>query len=174
MRHFSSQLKKRIVLITGCVVIPLLLILPLLILGMDQYNITGLLNRKGSTIWFHLLAILLLIWTDLLLSRMQRQQRMNGKTLIPLNILILIALFIPYREGSSLFNTLHIFFAYSAFVFFTCFFAYLIHIRQKFLTIFIMIVILCLFLCFTAGKVTGLAEVLFASTTSILLALSAV
>lgn len=174
MRHFSPQLKKRIVLIIGCVVIPLLLFAPLLAYGMDSYNVTGLLNRDGSGILFHVLAMLLLIWTDILLIRLQKQQHISSKTLIPLNLLILLALFIPYKEGKPLLNTVHITAAYAAFAFFTCYFIFLIHTCQKYLTIFLMTLIFCVFLSLTAGKVTGLSEVLFASVTSILLTCSAV
>ena len=172
MRHFSPQLKKILIRINGCVLIPLLLCVPLFCFGTDDYNVTGLLNLKDYVLLFHILAIVLLFWTDLLLWKIMKKQHVTTRILIPLNILILLALFLPYEEGKSTLNTLHILAAYTAFVIFTCLFVKLMHMNQIFLNIFIMTCILCLLLSLTAGKVTGLSEVLFGSITSILLAFS--
>lgn len=171
MRYFSPQHKKGFIRFIGCVVIPLVLTAPLLYFGIRDYNITGLLNLDGYGLFFHVLAGILLIWMDVLLYRVMKKERISSRYLIILNILILIALTVPYQEGLSLMNTVHITAAYAAFVFFVCLFACLLRLYPKHLLCFIMICIFCIFLCLGAGKVTGLAEVVFGSSVSILLSL---
>lgn len=174
MRHLSPQHEKGIVFFIGCLVIPVLLFIPLLHFGITKYNITGLLNLEGFRIPCHIVSFFLLIWVDCLLSKALKKRIFSEKILIFFNILTLCALLIPYQEEMSFLNTLHITSAYLAFAFFTVLFIYVLRFNQKHLLLFIMTCVLCLFLCLTAGKVTGLSEAIFGSISSILLTLSVI
>ena len=82
-------------------------------------------------------------------------------------ITAVIAILIPYEEG-SLTATLHLLFSYLAFFFFNA--AYL-PLHLKYSVLYEMTLILCALLCFSAGKITGLSELIFACMVSILIAI---
>ena len=172
MRKKFLHLENRFRLFCGFILFPLLLILVMFQAGITEYNFTGLLNLPGTGIYIKGMSVIILGWMlhTLWILAIQKLQK-------PLSLCIWMILFTigamgaivtPYIDGSFC-ATLHLFFSYSAAVLFNIMLYILYPTDSKIRTLYLAGMFFCALLCVAAGKVTGLAELIYACMVSILL-----
>ncbi|MCH3960983.1 MAG: hypothetical protein LKF53_09500 [Solobacterium sp.] len=173
MRAKFLQLEKWIRCLCGFLIFPALLIFSLCHAGLQTYNFTGLLGIQAYHTWILLSAACMLAWCirslwiaaaeDLLLASAKK------KTIILLILFAVCtvgALFTPYIEGSFA-AALHLLFAYAAFLFFNAVYLNILKGHAGYASCYFgMLFFVCL-LCFTAGQISGLAELVYACMMSI-------
>jgi hypothetical protein len=173
MRAKFLQLEKWIRCLCGFLIFPAMLIFSLCRAGLQAYNFTGLLGIQTYHIWILLSAACMLAWCirslwaaaakDLLLAS-------SKKLIIILLSLFAIctigALFTPYIEGSFSAG-MHLVSAYAAFLFFNAIYLNILKLHAGYRSCYFgMLFFVCL-LCFTAGQISGLAELVYACMVSV-------
>lgn len=156
----------KLIFIIGCVIIPSILYGALFYY--KEENISGLL--KTISLPAYIICFLLLAWLVFLLFH-EGKNILKHLDYIVLIILISISLLLPYTSEAAINSNLHIIFAYAALIFMNILF-YKIHFNNfKYRNIYSIICLFCFFHCVLAMRITGLAEVTYASAVSILLTL---
>lgn len=172
MRKKFLQLEYQFRLFCGFILFPLFLILLMCRAGIQEYNFTGLLNLPGQGIYIKAMACIILVWmlrTVWILAYHRLQKPMSFRIrMILFTIFTLGAIATPYVDG-SFYATLHLFFSYSAAIFFNVMLYTLYPADNKIRTIYLAILFFCVLLCVAEGKITGLSELIYACMVSILL-----
>ena len=174
MHEFFRQHEKALILIIGCLIIPALFLICLLIIGMPYTNITGLLDDPVWHMPAHILFLLMLGWLCFCLYRIGMrtvQQELVLYDLGVLALLIVIALFLPYRDTSQLISSLHIVAAYSAFIWMNILFWRYAGNERKMRNIYLLVVLFCFLHSLTYGAVTGLSEIVYGIAVSVMISL---
>ena len=169
MRKLSPQCRKTLIRLTGCVLIPASVLIPMLILGPDQVNISGLLNDEKLGLFSHGAGLFMLVWTVFMMHRISED---NGKILL-FFLSAFIALFLPYSESHKLISLIHIFSAYAGFILSVLILYPSLRLHKRMMNICALLILFCALHSFTAAKVTGLSECIFAVTFSVTLSLLA-
>ncbi len=174
MQIFIHQHERILILITGCLIIPALFLVCLMIIGMPYTNITGLLDDPVWRVPAHILFLLMLGWLCFCLYRIGMRNTPQELVLYDLGILallIVIALFLPYRDTSQLISSLHIVAAYSAFIWMNILFWRYAGHEKKMAGIYLLVVLFSFLHSLTMGAVTGLSEIVYGITVSVMVSL---
>ena len=151
----------------GYCLLPIILFLLLYLSGSFHDNYTGLLQSSRWQFLFFAFSLLCLVFALFLLHRIDKGIRF--RSFFILSALILAALLIPYSEHESILSSLHISAAYAAFLYFNWLFLKNMIYHPRIRNLYIGMLFLCALLCFSAGSITGLAEMLYGACTSICL-----
>ncbi|MBR2066828.1 MAG: hypothetical protein IJ875_00950 [Solobacterium sp.] len=153
----------------GCFFIPSFLFSTLFFYGYKEYNYTGLLNVIGLPAYFF--SLLILVYFIFSLVKLSNGI-LKKEQLITLTILILISLFLPYQEETSIFSNMHILLSYVSFVYMNYLFYCLYPILKNYIPLYTILLCVCFYLCLKEMKVSGLAEILYASFLSIIITIA--
>lgn len=166
------QLEKYVRLFCGYLLFPFLLTFGLWKAGFTDYNITGLLNLSHMSIATRTIAVCMLVWILRTLYIISQQQLMikekMQRYIFLFAICALLAIFIPYIVG-TIYSTLHLLFSYVSFFLFNLILFYLLKPYSICWQIYLCVILFAILLCFTAGQITGLSELIYAITVSVLL-----
>lgn len=174
MRVKILQIEKSIRMLCGYVLFPLCLTVMMFKAGINEYNFTGLLNLRGYSAVMRCAAMIMLVWCIRTLWIIHH----SIPGYLPMRTYILLlavfaactgaAVFIPYIEG-TMYATMHLCAAYSAFVIFNILMTDVLCSTFSSRTFYLAGIFFAALLCFTAGQITGLAELVYACMVSILL-----
>jgi hypothetical protein len=167
MSHFFIQLEKKVSPWLALVVWPLLFILVLCSEGLWKYNFTGLLTDSPHHVLYRIAFACILAWLVRTLYRLSFAHA--RKVLFAFAFTAILALFTPYLHGQDFITNLHLAFSFAAFLFFNGCFLSLLQYRRNLLLFYFCLLLTCILLVITAGAVTGIAELIYAVCTSILL-----
>ena len=160
MRNFISQHKTEFIHVTGYVILPPILIFLGIFLYMNHLNYTGLINHPVYGTIMKTPGILLFFYLSALLYTESHIRNQTKKFLFCL-IAVLLTVFIPYQNPSSVFSNLHVLAGLCAFFFFnSILFESFLFERRKLALLFMMLVpafLLCLF----TMSINGPAEIAY-------------
>lgn len=166
------QLERWIRIACGYVIFPLLFMIVLWKAGMQEYNITGLLNNDTYSLLMKISSLIILAWfirtSYIIRQRTQLLHNGTDRWLFLFSICTIGAVFTPYIPG-SLSADIHLLFSYAALIFFNLLFYDLTSDQISIRNIYFAGLFFCALLCFTAGEITGLAELIFACMVSVLM-----
>jgi hypothetical protein len=172
MSNQFLQIEKWIRILCGYVIFPCLLITALFKAGISEYNFSGLLNKDGWRSTMMTASLIMLVWcirTLLLCSRKEIvHQKKVSFWLCLFSISTMGAVFTPY-VASELSATIHLFFSYTAVIFFNIVLYFLFQRNSSARNIYLAVTFFCVLLCFTKGEISGAAELIYACMVSVLL-----
>lgn len=163
------QIEKFLRALCGYILFPVLMIFALLRAGIQNYNFTGLLNLAPAAVYIKSAAFLMLVWyirTFILLKN--NESRAFRLCLILFSICAAGAVLTPYINGTA-YAAIHLFFSYSALLFFQILLLPLLISESVFRLLYIGGTFFCAMLCLSAGEISGLSELIYACMISELL-----
>lgn len=175
--HFLSKLLS----LSGFFLVPLCTLYLGTLTNVLYQNFTYLANQPSTKVPFILWAIVSLSTHFLLLNTIYTEQHLTHRNYIPLALsLLVVALFLPYPNGSSLFGLLHVLFGYLAFILYN-YVLFQIYLQTKhyhlkkmksLLSCYLLVLSTCTGIVLAYGSINGLAEIIYFSLTPILLTIT--
>ena len=165
MQFLQPQSKKYLILFIGCFLIPAAVTVPMILAGMDQVNVSGVLNDPRFSFFAKMTGLFMLVWSALLMNMISHQK----KLIILFVLTAFTALFLPYDETHQLISLIHIFSAYGGFVCAALVLYPVLLRHRKIMNLYGAVLLFCIMHSLSALQVTGLSEWLFAVSFSIVL-----
>ena len=156
MRKYFHQPTDYLIFIIGCLFIPISLGYMLWKYGWQEVNMTGILTTGSPFAYF--LYFVCFFFLNFLLYK-----EVNHTKLWILDAMMLISLFMPYQEESSLTSNIHIILAYASFVYLQTLIFPLIATSSIYVTLYSIVLLFCFMDCLTNEKITGLSQVVYVS-----------
>ena len=156
----------KLIFFFGCIVVPFVLFGALFYYRAN--NVTELLMNVGTGAY--ITTFILLVWLVYLLYQ-EGKNILKPIELIILVVLISIPLLLPYTHEAAINTNLHIILSYAALIYMNTLFFKLHYTNTKYRNIYSIVCMFCFFHCLLSMRITGLAEIVYASTVSILLTL---
>ncbi|MCR5228599.1 MAG: hypothetical protein K6D03_00565 [Solobacterium sp.] len=156
----------------GYIAAPVLMCIPFLHHSWFEYNYTTLINDAHQLTVFMLCMMpdLALLFYFFLTAGAGTKPRFSWTAQCILTAaLIIIILLIPYHEERDFLSNLHVLLAYAAYLSSALLLYQLIWMRQDLVRIFLASFVLQVFLIMYSGAISGISEVLYGITLSVIL-----
>lgn len=169
MREIVRQHK--ISLLTGCLLIPVMLAVPLVFSSSADGNYTGVINMPNETGLFLLCCLPPFLYLLAVFYRLGLRLRINGwrKQILLFLASGLLAVLIPYGTREDFFSGLHVLISYLVLGIQIVMMAELLWLFAGVRRFYLAGILLAFLLAVTAGAVSGLSEWVYLTVTSIAL-----